>query len=82
MTVLTLIGKPDCHLCEDALAVVESVLADYPTVSLEQQSILDDAALLERYHDEIPVLLIDGRVHNIWRVDPRRLRTALDGAAQ
>ena len=82
MTALTLIGKPDCHLCEDALAVVEGVLVDYPQVSLEQLSILDDAALLEKYHDEIPVLLLDGRVHNIWRVDPGRLRRALDGAAQ
>ena len=82
MTALTLIGKPDCHLCEDALAVVEGVLADYPQVSLSQLSILDDAELLEKYHDEIPVLLLDGRVHNIWRVDPARLRTALDGAQQ
>ncbi len=79
MTVLTLIGKPDCHLCDDALAVVEGVLADYPAVALDRQSILDDAALLEKYHDEIPVLLIDGRVHNIWRIDPVRLRTALEG---
>jgi hypothetical protein len=78
MTALTLIGKPDCHLCEDALAVVEAVLADYPTVSLEQRSILDDADLLAKYHDEIPVLLIDGRVHNIWRIDPTRLRAALE----
>jgi len=81
MTVLTLIGKPDCHLCEDALAVVEGVLADYPAIALEQRSILDDAALLEKYHDEIPVLLIDGRVHNIWRIDPARLRTALEGVS-
>ena len=81
MTVLTLIGKPDCHLCDDALAVVEAVLADYPAVSLERQSILDDEALLERYHDEIPVLLVDGRVHNIWRIDPVRLRTALEGVS-
>ena len=81
MTVLTLIGKPDCHLCEDALAVVEGVLADYPAVTLEQQSILDDAQLLDKYHDEIPVLLIDGRVHNIWRIDPARLRTALEGVS-
>jgi glutaredoxin len=82
MTVLTLIGKPDCHLCEDALAVVETVLVDYPAVTLEQRSILDDAALLEKYHDEIPVLLIDGRVHNIWRVSETRLRTALEEAPQ
>jgi hypothetical protein len=27
--------------------------------------------------DEIPVVLINGRVHNIWRVDATRLRAAL-----
>jgi hypothetical protein len=80
MTALTLIGKPECHLCDDALAVVEAVLTDFPEVTLEQRSILDDADLLAQYHDEIPVLLIDGRVHNIWRIDPTRLRAALEGA--
>jgi hypothetical protein len=80
MTVLTLIGKPDCHLCEDALAVVEGVLVDFAGVTLEQRSILDDAELMERYVEEIPVLLIDGRVHNIWRVNETRLRTALEEA--
>jgi len=82
MTVLTLIGKPDCHLCEDALAVVQGVLADYPAVELEQRSILDDPALMEKYVEEIPVLLIDGRVHNIWRVNETRLRTALEEASR
>ncbi len=77
-TVLTLIGKPDCHLCEDARAIVTEVLADYPGVLLEERSILDDAELLEKYVEEIPVLLIDGRVHTIWRVKPERLRVALD----
>ena len=82
MTVLTLIGKPECHLCEDALAVVEGVLVDYPAVELEQRSILDDPALMEKYVEEIPVLLIDGRVHNIWRVNEARLRTALEEASR
>ena len=82
MTVLTLIGKPDCHLCEDALAVVEGVLPDFAGVTLEQRSILDDAELMEKYVEEIPVLLIDGRVHNIWRVNETRLRTALEEATR
>lgn len=75
---LTLIGKPDCHLCDDARAIVTEVLVDYPTVTLEERSILDDAELLEKYVEEIPVLLIDGKVHTIWRVKPERLRAALD----
>jgi hypothetical protein len=83
MTELTLIGKPGCHLCDDARVVVDEVLADFgETVSLTELSILDDAALLEQYVDEIPVLLIDGRVHNIWRVDPARLRSALEEVAR
>jgi len=79
MTELTLIGKPGCHLCDVAKAVVDEVLADFGvSVSLTELSILDDAALLEQYVEEIPVLLIDGRVHNIWRVDAARLRSALE----
>jgi hypothetical protein len=81
-THLTLIGKPDCHLCDDARAVVTSVLAEFPGVGLSEVSILDDAALHEKYVEEIPVLLINGRVHNIWRIDPDRLRTALRKATE
>ena len=83
MTELTLIGKPDCHLCEDARAVVAAVLDDFGgSVTLTELSILDDPALLEQYVEEIPVLLIDGRVHNIWRIDPDRLRSALAEAVR
>ena len=80
MTTVTLIGKPGCHLCEDARAVVDGVLADFPAVRMLEQSILDDAALNERYWDEIPVVLIDGAVHTIYRVDAERLRAALAAA--
>ncbi len=83
MTELTLIGKPGCHLCDEARVVVDEVLADFgESVSLTELSILDDAALHEQYVEEIPVLLIDGRVHNIWRVDPARLRSALEEVAR
>jgi hypothetical protein len=80
---LTLIGKPGCHLCDDAREVVQAVVAevtapdDAPVVSLDELSILDDAELAERYAEEIPVLLVDGEVHDFWRVDPVRLKTAL-----
>ena len=77
---LTLIGKPGCHLCDDAREVVASVLADFHGVTLEELSILDHADLHEKYVEEIPVLLLNGAVHNIWRVDANRLRTALEEA--
>jgi hypothetical protein len=46
-------------------------------VVLEERSILDDPDLHERYVEDIPVLLINGAVHNYWRIDPLRLRAAL-----
>lgn len=78
---LTLIGKPGCHLCDDAEAVVTTVLAEFPNqTSLTKQSILDDDELFARYSEEIPVLLINGRVHNYWRIDADRLRAALSAS--
>lgn len=74
---MLLLGKPGCHLCDDARAIVTGVLADFPHVGFAETSILDDPALLDAYAEEIPVVLIDGRVHTIWRVDPERLRAAL-----
>jgi hypothetical protein len=81
--VLTLIGKPGCHLCDAARDVVADVVeqlasvASAPSITVEELSILDDAELHEKYVEEIPVLLLNGRVHNIWRVDPARLRASL-----
>jgi hypothetical protein len=78
---LTLLGKPGCHLCDEAREVVAGVLTDHPEVAFEELSILDDPALLEAYFEEIPVVLIDDRVHTIWRVDEARLRAALAAAS-
>lgn len=80
---LTLIGKPGCHLCDVAREVVDVVVAELegvasaPEIVLTELSILDDAELYDKYVEKIPVLLLNGRVHNIWRVDPTRLRTAI-----
>lgn len=77
---LTLIGKPGCHLCDEARAVVTAVLLELGssgTPRLNQLSILDDAALAERFADDIPVLMIDGEVHSIHRVDAAALRARI-----
>ena len=73
---ITLLGKPGCHLCDDARSVVSRVAEDL-RVPWEEQSILDDPRLLEEYGEQIPVVLIDGRQHTFWRVDEQRLRAAL-----
>ncbi|SDG76593.1 glutaredoxin family protein [Microbacterium pygmaeum] len=79
MTTLTLISKPDCHLCDVARDVVEVVIADLPEgrVEVQELSILDDQALYELWWEKIPVVLLDGQLHAHWRVSPDRLRAAL-----
>lgn len=75
---ITLYGRPGCHLCDDARAVIEAVCAETGE-SYEEISIDDDPALGDRFANEIPVTFVDGRQHDFWRVDPERLRRALRG---
>ena len=83
---LTLLSKPGCHLCDTARDAVTEVIAQLgaaaSAVTVEELSILDDPELNSRYWDEIPVVLVNGRVHTIWRVDPTRLTRALEEAIQ
>lgn len=73
---VVLIGKPGCHLCDDARAIIAQVCGDMG-VSWAERSILDDPELADRYSEQIPVTLVDGAVHDFWRVDPERLKAAI-----
>jgi hypothetical protein len=73
---VTLLGKPDCSLCEAAREVVERVVAAAGEVYVERD-ITADPALYDAYWTDIPVVLVDGRRHAFLRVDPDRLAAAL-----
>ena len=75
---VTLIGKPGCHLCDEAREVVARVTADLGE-EYEELSIADDPALNATYWEQIPVTLVDGAPHDFWRVSEARLRAALGG---
>jgi hypothetical protein len=82
VTTLTLIGKPDCHLCDVAGEIVDTVVAELPDAAaddivVERASILDDPALHALWWEKIPVVLIDGELHAHWRLSADRLRAAL-----
>ncbi|WP_083199532.1 glutaredoxin family protein [Microbacterium oleivorans] len=83
MTALTLISKPDCHLCDVAREIVDTVVADLPEgqVDVQELSIADDAELYATWWEKIPVVLIDGDLHAHWRVSADRLRAALTESA-
>jgi glutaredoxin len=59
MVLVTLYGKPGCHLCDDAREVVERVRARLP-FELEEVDVSVDPALHREYGDRIPVLALDG----------------------
>jgi glutaredoxin len=73
---VTLYSRPGCHLCDEARVVIERVCGELGETYAEV-SIDDDPVLRERFGEEIPVTFVDGRQHDFWRVDERRLRTAL-----
>lgn len=77
IATVTLVTKPGCHLCDAAREIVVDVVSDTAGAEFVERSILDDAELFDRFVEEIPVVLINDRVHNIWRVDADRLRAAL-----
>jgi glutaredoxin len=68
--------RPGCHLCEEAISVVESVVTETGD-SYEERNVDRDPELLRRYSEQVPVIFVDGRQHDFWRVDPGRLRAAL-----
>jgi len=75
---VVLYGRPGCHLCEDALAVLERVRRRTP-FALRQVDIESDDALLTRYLERIPVVTVDGREIFQLFVDEQALEAALTG---
>ena len=71
-----LVGKPGCHLCDQARVVIDRVCAEL-AVAWDEVSILEDPGLADLYWEQIPVTLVDGAVVGIWHVDEARLRSAL-----
>lgn len=80
MRSVTLIGKPGCHLCDRARAVVVPVCAE-TNAPFSELSVLDDPELMDRFGEFIPVVLIDGEQHDFYRINPDRLRRALEQPA-
>ena len=52
---LVLYGRPGCHLCDEARAVLERVGHPFEEIDIE-----GDDELLRRYLERIPVIEVDG----------------------
>jgi glutaredoxin len=73
---VTVIGKPDCHLCEQAVQVVAQVCQELGQ-EFRVLSITEDPELADAYWEKIPVILVDGQPFDFWRVNRDRLMTKL-----
>jgi glutaredoxin len=73
VTLVTLYGKPGCHLCDDARAVVDAVRRDCG-FEVEEIDITLDPVLARRLGERIPVVEVDGQVAFEYFVDPGELR--------
>jgi glutaredoxin len=73
---VVVLGKPGCHLCDDAKDIVAAVCAD-AQAAWEEHSIEGVPSLEAAYGDKIPVVFVNGVLHGYWRVDPAHLRKAL-----
>ena len=76
MAQVTVYSKPGCHLCEEAVRLLQRVQKQHP-FTLEEVNIQDDPALLADYGEQIPVVTLNGKFLFEYAVDEARLRQLL-----
>ena len=77
---VTLIGRDECHLCDDAREAITTVIDGQPHVEFEEVNLEDNPLWKDLYGELIPVVLINGEEHAHWKVDPDTLRQAIHDA--
>jgi glutaredoxin len=70
---LVLYGRPGCHLCDEARAVLERIGEPFAEIDIES-----DVALHAAYLERIPVVTVDGEALFEFFVDEGALRERLD----
>ena len=76
MRTVILYGRPGCHLCDDARAVLERVRATHP-FRFQEIDIDQDDSLFKRYLARIPVVSVDGEERFEYFVEEEALKRTL-----
>ena len=77
MKKVTVYSRTGCHLCEIAIDLIKSVKQEN-NFSLEIKLIDNNSELEKEYGEQVPVILIDEKVHDYWRVDLTRFIKAIN----
>lgn len=74
--IVTVYGRPGCHLCDEAAAELQPLLAEVGA-TLVTVNIEEDDALHRAHLERIPVILVDGTEICHFFVDEPAIRAAL-----
>ncbi len=73
MVTVQVYSRHGCHLCESALRTLE-VLQEELNFVIDEIFIDQNQELEDKYGEQVPVILINGTPHDIFKVDPERFR--------
>jgi hypothetical protein len=76
MRKVTVISRTGCHLCEIAIDKI-NLVKDQFKFDLEIKLINDLPELEQEYGEQVPVIMIDNKIHDYWRVDIERFTKAI-----
>lgn len=69
---ITLVTRKDCHLCDDALALLRELGAEPDLADVDSDDLLHD-----QFDWRVPVLMLDGRVVAEGRMTRDQVKKAL-----
>jgi glutaredoxin len=76
MRKVTVISRTGCHLCEIAIDKI-NLVKEQLEFDLEIKLINDLPELEQEYGEQVPVIMIDNKIHDYWRVDIDRFTKAI-----
>jgi len=78
VTSLTLYGRPECHLCDQAREAIVALREEGLRFELREIDIETDEELLREYLERIPVVVLNGEIVSELVLDRVALRSRLD----
>ena len=79
MREVTIYSRSGCHLCEVAHQTLVELqgLKGLESFRITEVLIDGDAELTHKYGEQVPVIHIDGKPHDYFKVDPERFLQAI-----
>lgn len=74
--VVTIYSRRGCHLCEVAREKVDALQPEFG-YEIDEVFIDGNESLTSAYGEQVPVIHIDGKPHDFFRIDEERFRAAL-----